>query len=139
MRKLLLAFAAGLIVLAPGIGSASTLYGDLGDHAGLARIVDAATSVWLKDPRVGPTFDNTNIDRFKRLLVDQLCQLTGGGCSYGGRDMYKAHKGLRLDSAQFNALAEDLQIAMAQLDIPFTTQSRLVALLAPMHRDIVTK
>ena len=139
MRKLLLAFAAGLIAFAPGTGSASTLYQDLGDHAGLVRIVDAATSVWLKDPRVGPTFDNTNIDRFKRLLVDQLCQLTGGGCTYGGRDMHKAHKGLHLDSAQFNALAEDLQIAMARLDIPFTTQSRLVALLAPMHRDIVTK
>ncbi len=139
MRKLLLAFAAGLMALSPAVGSASTLYDDLGNHAGLVRIVDAATSVWLKDPRVGPTFENTNVGRFKRLLVDQLCQLTGGGCAYAGQDMRKAHKGLHLDSSQFNALAEDLQIAMEQLGVPFTTQSRLVALLAPMHRDVVTK
>ena len=139
MRRLLLAAAAGLALASSRPASATTLYDDLGDHAGLVRIVDAATSVWLKDPRVGPTFSDTNMGRFKRLLVDQFCQLTGGDCVYRGRDMRKAHKGLHLDTSQFNAVAEDLQIAMGQLDIPFTTQNRLVALLAPMHRDVVSK
>ena len=77
--------------------------------------------------------------RLRRLLLDQLCHLTGGGCDYTGRDMAKAHRGLHLRTAQFNALAEDMQTAMDRLGIAFSTQNRLVALLAPMHRDVVTR
>jgi hemoglobin len=46
---------------------------------------------------------------------------------------------LKVNRAQFNALVENLQDAMAKNDVPSRTQNRLLALLAPMHRDIVTK
>jgi hemoglobin len=42
-------------------------------------------------------------------------------------------------NADFNALAEDLQFAMDAAGISFFTQNRLIALLAPMQHDIVTK
>ena len=118
---------------------AATLFADLGERPGLEKIVNGATAIWVADPRIGSTFEDTNIERFKRLLVDQLCQLTGGGCTYSGRNMQEAHKGLHLDTRQFNVLAEDLQVAMDRLDVPFSVQNRLVALLAPMHRDVVTR
>jgi hemoglobin len=41
--------------------------------------------------------------------------------------------------ADFNALVEDLQLAMDDSEIPFATQNRLLAILAPMERDIVNK
>ena len=53
--------------------------------------------------------------------------------------MAAAHQGLDLSRAKFNAVAEDLQTAMRQIGIPYWTQNRLMALLAPMQRDIVTK
>jgi hemoglobin len=53
--------------------------------------------------------------------------------------MYLAHKGLHLDEAQFNALVEGLQAAMDDCDVPFRTQNRLLAVLAPMERDVVTR
>jgi hemoglobin len=53
--------------------------------------------------------------------------------------MYHAHKGLHLDTAQFDALVEDLELAMDKYDIPFRTQNRLLAILAPMERDVVTR
>lgn len=118
---------------------AGTLFSDLGDRPGLERIVEAATAIWTSDPRISATFEETNLVRFKRLLVDQLCQLSGGGCPYTGRDMREAHKGLHLVTRQFNILAEDLQVAMDRLDIPFSVQNRLLALLAPMHRDVVSR
>ena len=118
---------------------AETLFAQFGQRPGLEKLVDSAAAIWTSDPRVAATFDNTNIPRFKRLLVEQLCRLTGGGCAYKGRNMREAHKGLHLDTRQFNALVEDLQAAMDRVDIPFSIQNRLLALLAPMHRDVVTQ
>ena len=115
------------------------LYRDFGGRERIAKIVDDATDRWVKDPRIGSTFDNLNLDRFKKLLTDQLCELTGGPCQYKGRDMYKSHKGLHLNVGEFNALVEGLQFAMDDYEIPFWTQNRLLVLLAPMEHDIVTR
>lgn len=40
---------------------------------------------------------------------------------------------------QFNALVEDLQVAMDKSGIPSRTQNKLLALLAPMQRIVVIK
>ena len=40
-------------------------------------------------------------------------------------------------SGGFNALVEVLQASMAAQGVPFATQNRLLARLAPMHREIV--
>ena len=40
--------------------------------------------------------------------------------------------------ADFNALVEVLQAAMDAQGIPYAAQNRLLALLAPMHRDVIT-
>jgi hemoglobin len=133
---LMLALAAGW---APPANADDSLYRRFGERPGLVRIVDDATGRWVSDERIKDTFDDINLDRFKRLLVDQLCELTGGPCHYKGRDMYHAHRGLHLNDAQFNALVEDLQLAMDTNDIPFWTQNRLLAILAPMRRDVVTR
>ena len=37
-----------------------------------------------------------------------------------------------------HALAEDLQHAMDDQGVAFRAQNQLLALLAPMHRDIIT-
>ena len=116
-----------------------TLYHDLGEQAGISKIIDFALTAWASDSRISDQFDNVRFDWFKGRLVAQFCELTGGPCKYPGRDMHAAHKGLHLDTAQFNALVEDLQSAMDQAGIPFWTQNRLLALLAPMKRQIVTR
>jgi hemoglobin len=51
--------------------------------------------------------------------------------------MKDAHADLKITRADFNALVEVLQQAMDARSIPFTRQNQLLALLAPMHRDIV--
>jgi hemoglobin len=124
---------------APRARADDALYRDLGRRATLERIVADAVARWVADARIADTFDNLNLDRFKRRLTDQLCELAGGPCHYTGRNMYLTHKGLHLDIVQFNALVEDLQDAMDQERVPFRTQNRLLAILAPMKRDIVTR
>jgi len=116
-----------------------TLYHRLGGQSGVARIVEIAHTIILADDRVKADFDNINPDHIKPRLVDPICQLSDGPCVYRGRPMAAAHEGLDLTRAKFNAVAEDLQTAMGQVGIPYWTQNRLMALLAPMQRDIVTK
>jgi hemoglobin len=132
-------FLAAISLVAFGARADDSLYQDLGGHDGIVKIANQTADNFLADDRIKQTFDDTNMDRFKALLADQFCQLTGGPCVYKGRDMHTAHKGLHLDTADFNAVVEDLQAAMDKYDVPFRTQNRLLALLAPMKRDIVTK
>lgn len=122
-----------------GHAADDALYRDLGETAGIAKIIDAAMDNFLADPRIKDEFDNINIERLKSRLVDHFCVISGGPCSYAGRDMYAAHKGLHLNQASFNALAENVQFAMDKVGIPFRTQNRLMALLAAMQRDVVTR
>ncbi len=141
-RNLRAAALAASLVLLPASGfaqPADTLFADLGGHDGLTRIISTASGIWLSDDRIKSTFEDSNIPRLRRLIYDQLCHISGGGCDYRGQDMARAHRGLHLHTAQFNAMAEDLQTAMDRLGIASSTQNRLVALLAPMHRDIVTR
>ncbi len=133
----LVALASILLAAAPRAEAA--LYDDMGGQPGIERLVDNATARFLADPRVSKTFEDTNMDRFKKMLAAQLCQLTGGGCAYTGRDMTAAHRGLEVNQAQFNALAEDLQDAMEAVGVGYHTQNRLMAILAPMERNVVSR
>ncbi len=117
----------------------NTLYAQLGGRAGVTRIADQSVSIFLADARVKADFENTNLDRLKQRLADQLCQLADGPCIYSGHSMAEAHAGLDITQAKFNAVAEDVQTAMERAGVPYWTQNRLMALLAPMQRDIVTR
>jgi hemoglobin len=115
------------------------LFKGLGGMDGLTKIVDNLTKLSLADDRIKATFDDINIPRFKGRLVQQLCVLSGGPCAYKGRSMAASHKALKITESEFNALAEDLQTAMEQANVPYWTQNRLIVLLAPMERAIVTR
>lgn len=52
--------------------------------------------------------------------------------------MKSAHADMDINKGHFNALVEVLQSAMDAQGIPFVQQNRLLALLAPMHRDVIT-
>jgi len=139
LRVLLLAGSAVTASLGIAAASEDPLYTSLGGREGIVAIVDQATANFLADGRIKNSFDNANIDQFKGLLTDQLCAVSGGPCVYKGRDMHVAHKGLHLTNYDFNALVEDLQDAMDSCQLPLGVQSRLLARLAPMQRQTVTK
>ena len=94
---------------------------------------------WLQNPRTRPFFENSDQERIKLQLVEQFCVILGGDCSYSGRDMKTSHAGLGIDRADFNRLVEVLQVAMNEHKVPFRAQNKLLAKLAPMHREVVTK
>ncbi|WP_353615078.1 group I truncated hemoglobin [Paracidovorax konjaci] len=122
----------------PAGGIPAGLYDALGRKEGIARIMDRLVDTAFRDPRIGPIFKETKPQALKESLTDQICVLTGGPCVYEGADMKAAHADLTIRKSDFNALVELLQAAMDAEGVPFTQQSRLLALLAPMHRDVIT-
>ena len=117
----------------------ATLYDDLGGEAGIAAIVDRLLDRMAADPEVAPFFAKTNMDRFERLLKEHLCALADGPCQYTGDSMRDAHRGHGITDASFTALAEDLELAMDDVHVPFNVQNRLLARLAPLHGEIVER
>ena len=115
------------------------LYQALGEEPGITRLVDDFVNRVVKDPRIGGHFKDTKPAALKESLTDQFCQLSGGPCKYEGADMKSAHADMDINKGHFNALVEVLQSAMDAQGIPFAQQNRLLALLAPMHRDVITK
>lgn len=112
---------------------------DFGGMPGLVKLMDDFMAIMMADPRTKPFFENVDRVRVKRELAEQFCVILGGDCTYTGRDMVKTHADLAIDRADFNALVEDLQIAMNRRDIPFRSQNKLLAILAPMHREIINR
>jgi hemoglobin len=71
------------------------------------------------------------------MLVDQVCEATGGPCTYTGRDMKETHTGMGVTKGEFDSLVEDLVATLDQFNVPKPEQQELLGLLAPMQRDIV--
>ena len=114
------------------------LYKAFGEKAGLVVLMDDFMTRLLADPRTGPYFQPANQQRVKEQLVEQLCALGGGPCVYKGADMKSSHSNLEIKKSDFHALVEVLQVSMDTKGVPFRKQNEMLALLAPMHRDIIT-
>ena len=124
---------------APADPSLLPVFKDFGELPGLTALMDDFMRRMVADPRTRSFFENADQVKIKRLLVEQFCVILGGPCSYTGRDMKTTHAGLGINRGNFNALVEDLQWAMNKQHIPFRAQNKLLAKLAPMHREIETK
>ncbi len=123
----------------PVIAKDDHLYQAFGGHDGLVRIMDDFMVNLLADPRTEPFFGPANQVQIKALLVEQFCVILGGPCQYSGRSMKEAHQGMNVGEDNFYALVEALQKAMNKNHVPFSAQNKLLAALAPQHRDIVEK
>lgn len=116
-----------------------TLFRDLGGLDGIGRIVDEFMLGLGNDPRIASHFRETDPQRFRQKLIEQLCAESGGGCTYTGDSMRDAHAGRNISHADFNALVEVLIDAMEKQGVPVAVQNRMLQRLAPMHADIVTR
>ena len=98
-----------------------------GDRAG------ARTRLWTdkREVAVGA--------HFKSLLVEQICDASGGPCEYAGKDMKSAHRGMGISGAHFDALVGNLVAALDTFKVGAHEKDQLLAALGPMKGDIVAK
>lgn len=147
MSKVTTRFYAGLIVALAGLVSATScaqqqpesLYQRLGGKDAIAAVVAEFVGNVAADPRINARFANTDIPRLKVLLTEQICQGSGGPCTYTGRDMKTTHRGMAINDAEFNALVEDLVKALNTFKVAQREQDELLGILGPMKPDVVNQ
>ena len=117
-----------------------TLYKRLGGREGIRGVVDDFVAFLVADPRVKDRFTKltpAQVEKLKTNAADQICDATGGPCSYLGKDMKAAHTGMNITEADWNATVEDLIKALDKRNVAKKDQQELIGLLAPMKKDIV--
>ena len=115
-----------------------SLYDRLGGKDAITAVVDEFVANVAADKRINAMFANADIANLKSKLVDQICQATGGPCTYTGKGMKEAHVGMNIKKADFDALVEDLVKALDKFKVPEKEKNELLGLLGPMEKDIVT-
>jgi hemoglobin len=144
------AIALALLVSSASLQSAlaagkdKSLYDRLGGKKAITAVVDEFVGRVAADTRINGFFAKTAADpqrlaSFKKKLVDQICQASGGPCKYTGKDMKTAHQGMGISGDDFNALVEDLVGALNKFNVGEKEKNELLGALGPMKSDIVEK
>jgi hemoglobin len=111
------------------------------DRLGGIDAINALTESWVArvggDDRANKKFARTDIARLKKEVADQLCEATGGPCTYTGRSMRETHDGMKTTAGEFEVVMQHLDATLDEFNVPKADQDELVALIIPTRGDIV--
>ena len=116
-----------------------SLYDRLGGKPAITAVVDDFIGNVAGDARINKRFANANIPRLKTMLVDQMCEASGGPCKYTGQTMKASHAGMKITDAEFGALVEDLVKSLDKFKVGAQEKSDLLGALGGMKGDIVNQ
>ncbi len=115
----------------------SSLYNRLGGKDAITAVIDDFVANVAADKRINARFAKTDIAHLKQMLVEQVCQASGGPCTYTGKNMRDAHTGMKITEADFNALVEDLTKSLDKFKVAEREKNELLGALGGMKGDIV--
>jgi hemoglobin len=121
-------------------GPEQTLYRQLGGYDVIAAVIDDMFARMRADPEFarfgsGRSLDSHN--RSRQLLVDQICELSGGPCVYIGRDMKTSHRGLGITAAEWTGNMTHAEAALLAHDIADGERAEFLGLFERYRNEIV--
>lgn len=119
-----------------------TLYQRLGGYDAIAAVTDDFMARMGGDPQVNHFFGGISADsqrRLRQLIVDLLCQTSGGPCLYTGRTMKQSHTGLKITEADWNEAAANLTASLDKFKVPARENNEVLAIVTNLKPDIVEK
>ena len=147
-KRSLLGLLALLFVAAPAFSQTKaaaagpSLYTRLGGYDAIAAVSDDFIGRLAADKQLARFLvgmsDNSKT-RLRQLVVDLLCQATGGPCVYIGRDMKTAHKGLAITGADWELAVKYLTESLDKFKVPQKEKDELLAIASSLKADIVEK
>ena len=143
LRKLMLgivSFVAFFFFAASSVtfsAETKSLYDKIGGTEGITTVVEVFLANVGADDRINSRFVNTDLDNLKMLLIEQVCEATGGPCTYSGKTMLDAHRGMDITEEEFGALAEQMSKAMLSSGVGQEEHDTIMGVLGGMHDDIV--
>lgn len=123
---------------APRTGGA--LYHRLGGYDAIAAVTDDFLRRMLGDPELAPFFEDLSLpekNRVRQMLVDQLCEVSGGPCVYVGQDMRTAHQGLGITEDDWTRAVGHLVATLDQFRVLGREREELLAAISSLKSEIV--
>lgn len=138
ITKAILGIASLLLIWSANVlAEEKSLYDRIGGTQGITTVVEAFLTNVSGDDRINSRFANTDIDNLKRLLIEQVCEATGGPCTYSGMNMKDAHTGMDITDEEFGALAGQMSKAMLSSGVGQEEHDTIMGVLGGMYDDIV--
>ncbi len=136
------AVAAPVIAQQPMSQQAPSLYKRLGGYDALAAVTDDFIGRLAGDPQLGKFFaghSTHSLKKIRQLVVDQLCNATGGPCVYIGLDMKTSHAGLGITEKDWDTSVKLLVATLDKFNVPAKEKDEVLAAVSSLKKDIVEK
>jgi hemoglobin len=122
----------------------TTLWERLGGEKGVRQVVDDLVAIAGKDTKVdflrgGKKPSAADAEKLKDEIVAWVSSKTGGPIPYTGESMKKAHAGMKITNAQFDAFAADLRKALEKNGVKGADLNAVMGAAEATRQDIVEK
>lgn len=120
--------------------SPKSLYQRIGGYDVIAGVVDDFLDQLGADPafkRFGQGRSMNSLVRGRQLIVDQICNLSGGPCVYIGREMKPSHGGLAITEAEWESSGKKMMSALQKFKVAEPDQQEFMAMIDKLKVDIV--
>jgi hemoglobin len=122
--------------------SRPTLYQRLGGYDGIASYVALVFPRVAQHPELAHMFRGHGKDSQQRqfqLVVELICQRTGGPCAYLGRPMPPVHDGLGITEAHWSTFLKIISDGMNEKRYPPDVRDEFMTLWRSFHDGVVQK
>jgi hemoglobin len=75
--------------------------------------------------------------RGRQLVIELICQQSGGPCVYIGREMKTAHQGLAITQVEWEAAGKKMGAALQKFNVSEPDQKEFAAMIEKLRPDIV--
>ncbi len=117
-----------------------SLYERLGGYNAIAAVLDDLSGRLVADKQIGRYFVGQCTDsrkKFRQLMVDMLCEATGGPCIYTGRDMKTVHTGLGITESDWQVGVKLINATLDKFKVPQKERNEVLSTVSGLKLDIV--
>ncbi|HEX6903874.1 MAG TPA: group 1 truncated hemoglobin [Thermoanaerobaculia bacterium] len=140
MKTLAAAFVLLAWMSVPAVAHENSLYKRIGGYDAIAAVVDDFLGRLAADPQLAKFFaghSTESLQRIRQLVVEQLCEATGGPCYYTGRGMKESHQGMKISQANWDAAVKHLEATFDKFKVPARERQELLSAVGGLRADIV--
>lgn len=113
------------------------LFERLGGKPAIEAVVKEFVATTGADPRISVFFVNADIPRLEAMMVEHICEITGGPCKYQGKSMKESHTGMKVKEEHFAAFMEDLDKVLTKFEVPAREKGEVIDAFNSMKPDVV--
>lgn len=116
-----------------------SLYHRLGGKAAIDAAVDKFYVKVLADKRINQFFEDINMATQHRKQKAFLSAAFGSPVAWKGKDMRRAHEDMKLTEVHFNAVAENLQKTLEEMNVPQPLISEVMTIAASTKDAVLNR